>query len=383
MGLFKRILDLGEAKKKSLFLFGPRQTGKTFLLKHTLADAPYYDLLQSSIFLNLSIRPSLFREECLQHLEENRSPIIIDEIQKLPHLLDEVHSLIESHNAKFILTGSSARKLKRGGANLLGGRARTRHLFPCVYSEIPGFNIETALQYGTLPSIYTSDDPQEDLRAYCGNYLQEEIQAEGLVRKMDHFAKFLEVAALSNAELVNFESLASDTGVASKTIRSYFTILEDTLIGSILKPFRKTVHRKAIATSKFYFFDVGVSNCLTGKWNIIPKTEMFGKAFEHFIFTEIRAYLEYKRDRRPLSFWRDRYGHEVDFVIGDDVAIEVKSSELVSERHLKNLKMFCEEVNCAHRIVVSQDARPRIVDDINILPWQDFLKKMWEGDFKT
>lgn len=381
MESYKRILDLEEVTRKSLFLFGPRQTGKTYLLKQRFPEALYYDLLQSGVYLNLSIRPSILRQESLQYLDENHSPIIIDEIQKLPLLLDEVHSLIESHDAKFIITGSSSRKLKRGGANLLGGRARTRHLFPCVYPEISEFDLMRAIQFGKLPSIYQSDDPQEDLIAYCGNYLQEEIQAEGLVRKMDHFARFLEVAALNNAELVNFDSLSSDTGVAAKTVHSYFTILEDTLIGSMLKPFRKTVHRKAIATSKFYFFDVGVSNCLAGLWNIAPKTFAFGKAFEHLIFTELQAYLAYNKDRRPLCFWRDRYGHEVDFVIGDDIAIEVKSSEMVSGKQIKGLKMFSEEIQCKHKIAVSFDRRARIDQGIQILPWQDFLTKLWEGKF--
>jgi predicted AAA+ superfamily ATPase len=382
MPSFNRILDLSEASGKSIFLFGPRQTGKTSLLKKLFPNAPYFDLLQSGMFLKFSMHPEVFRQECLYALNSNASPIIVDEIQKLPGLLDDIHSMIESHHVTFILTGSSPRKLKRGGANLLGGRARTRHLFPCVYPEIPGFDLFRAVKFGTLPSIYLSDDPQEDLIAYCGNYLQEEIQAEGLVRNLASFSRFLNVAALSNAELVNFESLASDTGVSSKSIQAYFSILEDTLIGSIVRPFRKTIHRKSVATVKFYFFDTGVCNCLAGRWDISPKTESFGKSFESFIHNEIRAYLDYTRDRRPLCFWRDRYDHEVDFIIGDDIAIEVKSTDSVTTKHVKSLRMFCEEIDCPHRIVVSLDARPRLLDGgIQVLPWQDFLAELWKGAF--
>ena len=381
MNSYVRILNLDEARTKSLFLFGPRLTGKTSLLKHQFPDSPYYDLLQASVFYNLSRRPSLLREECIRHFQQQKTPIIIDEIQKLPLLLDEVHSLIESHGGTFILTGSSARKLKHGGANLLGGRARTRHLFPCVFPEITDFNILRVVNFGTIPSIYTSTDPQEDLIAYCGNYLKEEIQAEGFVRKMDGFSRFLQVAALCNAELINYDSLASDTGIASKTVQGYFGILEDTFIGSTLKPYRKTVHRKAISTAKFYFFDVGVSNCLAERWRITPKSELFGKSFEHFIFTELRAYLDYKRDHRPLCFWRDHQGHEVDFVIGDDIAIEVKATDMVSEKHLKGLKIFTEEIKCKHKLVVSCDERPRLIGDITILPWKIFLENLWAGEY--
>ncbi|MBN1308558.1 MAG: ATP-binding protein [Chitinispirillaceae bacterium] len=383
MTSFHRILDVDKNIKKSIFLFGPRQTGKTSLLKERFHGAPYFDLLQSGLFLQFSMHPESFRQECLHAIEKHRSPLIIDEIQKLPGLLDDVHSLIESHNALFILTGSSPRKLRRGGANLLGGRAKTRHLFPCVYPEIPDFDLSRAVLFGTLPSIYLSDDPRGDLLAYCGNYLQEEVQAEGLVRNLSYFSRFLEVAALSNAELVNFESLASDTGVTSKSIQAYFSILEDTLIGSMLRPYRKTIHRKAVATAKFYFFDVGVSNCLAGRWDIAPKTESFGKSFESLIYNEIRAYLDYTRDPRPLSFWRDRYGHEVDFIIGDDVVIEVKSTEFISEKHLKSLRMFCEEIACPHRVAVSLDARPRLIDTIRVLPWREFLRELWEGGFES
>jgi uncharacterized protein len=381
MRIYKRILDItSEAQKKSIFLFGPRQTGKTFLLNRLFPTSPLYSLLKADEFLRISQKPNVIREE-LAAVQESISdkPVIIDEIQKLPLLLDEVHYMIESFGINFILTGSSPRKLKQGSANLLGGRARTRHLFPLVSREVPEFDIVRACNYGMLPSIYQSDEPIEDLRSYCGNYLQEEIQAEGLVRGIENFSRFLETASLVNGEIVNMEGLSSDTGIPSNTLREYFSILEDTLIGSMLKPFKKAVHRKAISRAKFYFFDVGVSNVLAKRGLVQPKSELFGKAFEHFIHNEIRACLSYKRDDRTLSFWRDRYDNEVDFIIGDETAIEVKASRLIGGKHLKGLRLVSEEIPFKNKIIVSFDPHPRLIDDILVLPYEDFFDRLWEG----
>jgi predicted AAA+ superfamily ATPase len=315
--------------------------------------------------------------------ESITGPVIIDEIQKLPVLLDEIHNLIEAHGFRFILTGSSSRKLKRGGVNLLGGRAWTKHLHPLVSCEIPEFDLMRAVNFGTLPSIYQSEFPEEDLRAYCGTYLKEEIHAECLVRRIENFSRFLQVAALTNAELVNFESVSRDAAVPSKTIREFFTILEDTLVGSLLSPTGKMVHRKAVSAAKFYFFDVGVCNYLAGRRMIGQKTELFGKSFEHFIFTELRAWLDYVGDRRPLSFWRDYAGHEVDFIIGDEIAIEVKSTEQATGKHLKGLRMFAEDVRVKRSIIVSTDAAPRKIGNIEILPWKEFLTRLWSGAYSA
>jgi predicted AAA+ superfamily ATPase len=380
---FERILDISnEARKKSIFLFGPRQTGKTFLLNRIFPDSPVYSLLKSDEFLRISQRPQIIREELVANKESIvEKPVIIDEIQKLPMLLDEVHFMIESFGINFILTGSSPRKIKRGSANLLGGRARTRNLFPLVSREIPDFDIVRACNYGMLPSIYQSDEPVEDLKSYCGNYLQEEIQAEGLVRKIQNFSRFLETASMVNGEIVNMNTLSSDTGIPSNSLREYFLILEDTLIGSMLKPFKRPVHRKAISKAKFYLFDVGVCNILAKRGYIQPKSELFGKAFEHFIQNELRAYLSYYRDDRPLSFWRDRYGNEVDFIIGDEIAIEVKASHMVSSKHLKGLRLISEEIPFKHKIVVSLDQNPRVIEDILVLPYQEFLSRLWNRAF--
>jgi predicted AAA+ superfamily ATPase len=326
----------------------------------------------------LSQHPNLIREEIAARTPSQ--PIIIDEIQKLPGLLDEVQAMIEGLGATFILTGSSSRKLKRGGANLLGGRARTRHLYPLVYPEIPGYDLMRVINYGSLPSIYLSDDPVQDLISYCGNYLQEEIAAESAVRKIESFSRFLRIAALTNGELLNFTSVASDAGVPPRTIREYFTILEDTLLGTMVPPFGHAKKRKSISTAKFYFFDVGVANTLAQREVIKPKTELLGKALEHLIFTELQAYLGYSKNLRPLTFWRDRYGHEVDFIIGDSVAIEVKATTSVSEKHLRNLKMLSEDVHFKQQIIVSFDSEPRVIGNIRVLPVKKFLESLWAGE---
>lgn len=383
MKIFERALNIAkEARTKSIFLFGPRQTGKTFLLNRLFTDSPVYSLLKADEFLRISQRPQIIREELLANREAIGSkPVIIDEIQKLPLLLDEVHYMIESYGITFVLTCSSPRKLKRGSANLLGGRSRTRHLFPLVSNEVPDFDITRACNFGMIPSIYQSDEPVEDLKSYCGNYLQEEIQAEGLVRKIENFSRFLETASLINGELVNMEALSSDTGIPSNSLREYFSILEDTLIGSMLKPYKRTVHRKAISKAKFYLFDIGVCNILAKRGNIQPKSALFGNTFEHFIYNELRAYLSYNHDNRPLSFWRDRYGNEVDFIIGDEIAIEVKASHMVTGKHLKGLRLISEEIHFKYKIVVSMDPTPRLIDDILVLPYREFLSRLWNHIF--
>lgn len=376
--IYERLLDLKkDASKKSLFLFGPRLTGKTYLLKHVFPQSPFYNLLLADTFLKISQRPQIIREE-LEALGNNcNQPIIIDEIQKLPILLDEVQHLIEDKKIRFILTGSSSRKLKRGGGNLLGGRAWTRQLFPLVSKEIPNYNLERLLNYGSIPSIYNSNDQEQDLAAYTGNYLKEEIQAEGLTRKIENFSRFLQTASLTNAELLNFSNIASDAGVPVKTVAEYYTILEDTLIGCLLEPYTKTKKRKAISTAKFYFFDIGVCNFLAGRKNIKPQTELFGKALEHFIFTELRAFLAYTQDNRSLSFWRSKSGYEVDFLIGDETAIEVKATRMVSERHLAGIRALAQDLKLKRKIVVSRDLAPRKLNGIEILPIRHFLEQLW------
>ena len=308
--------------------------------------------------------------------------MIIDEIQKMPILLDEVHFLMERHNMKFILTGSSGRKLKRGGANMLGGRALTRQLLPLTSREIPHLDLSKVLRFGALPSIYKSPRPAALLRSYAQTYLKEEILAEGLARKLQPFSLFLKLAGQTNSELINYSNIASDTGVSSKTIKEYYLILEDTFMGSLLSPYQKTSKRKAVSMNKFYFFDIGAAAALADQWSVEEGSAQYGRRFEHFIFNEIKAFLEYTQDSRKMYFWRSKSRHEVDFVIGDHIAIEVKASHEVRKRDLKGLKALCEEIPFPHKLVVSLEKKPRLLEEgILIFPWQDFLNKLWRKEF--
>lgn len=364
---------------KSAFLFGPRLTGKTHLLKKTFPNSPYYDLLRSDTFLRLSLKPSILREELANH--PPGTTIIIDEIQKLPLLLDEAHSLIEDKGLRFIMTGSSARKLRRGGVNLLGGRARSLRLHPLVSAEIKDLDLDKALAIGTLPSIYDSDEPWEDLKAYCGTYLQEEIAAESATRKLDAFSRFLRSAALFSGEQVNYEAWGCDAMVPARTVREYFSILSDTLIGEMLEPWRGGKKRKPASAGKFYFFDNGVRNALAGIRSLAAGSEQFGKSLEHLIYCELRAWLDYSKDDRTLSFWRTTDGKEVDFIVGDDIAIEVKSAVMPESRHQKGLVAIADEGAFRRRVIVCLAPAPRESNGIEMLPVMEFLRRLWAGAY--
>lgn len=371
-----RLLDISKLLiRKSFFLFGCRGTGKTSLIRATLPTLPRYDLLSATTFAALSRRPQLIEEEN----PDPTIPVVIDEIQKLPGLLDEVHRLIEERGMRFLLTGSSARKLKRGGANLLAGRAWEARLFPLVSAELKEFDLTRYLTRGGLPAVWLADEPWEELRAYVGTYLKEEIMAEALVRRIDTFSAFLELCALRCTEEINFEAFGSDLGISGKTVRNFFEVLEDTLVGFLLRPFKKTKIRKATSRAKFYLFDLGVTNSLARRHEVPIGTDAFGKAFEHFIALELRAYLSYRRLDIDLGFWRSERGYEVDFTIGSKIAIEVKGTDLVHERHLSGLRALQEEGIFSSYYVVSRDRSVRTIGDITILPWRTFLDKLW-GD---
>ncbi len=378
--MYKRELNFAPAKKESCFLWGPRQTGKSTLLKSLFPRAPYYDLLLTSEFERLNREPDLFREECLA-LRPSGGPVIIDEVQRLPSLLNEVQWLMVNHGTRFILSGSSARKLKRSGGNLLGGRALRFELFPLVSHEIPNFNLLRALNHGLLPRHYLSPDPGPLVQAYVGNYLKEEVYAEALVRNMPAFHRFLEAAAFSNGELVNFNNIAMDCGVSGPAAKDYFGILEDTLIGKFIYSYRRRPKRRVIQAPKFYFFDVGVVNHLLRRGEIRPKSEAFGKAFEHFIYQELTAHSHYSGLGYAVTTWRTASQLEVDFVLGEaDIAIEVKGTDMAGGRHAKGLKAFSEEYKTKRRILVSLDPRPRKMGGVEVLPWKDFLVQLWSGN---
>jgi len=377
---FKRMQTLSQRGDESCFLWGPRQTGKTTLLKELFPKSPRYNLLLASEARRLATNPSLMRQELLATPPEN-NPVIIDEVQKVPELLDEAQALIVENDMKFILCGSSARKLKRQGANLLGGRALRFELFPLVYPEIDDFDLLRALNHGLLPRHYISERPKDLLEAYVGEYLKEEIVAEALVRNVPAFSRFLEVAAFSNGEIVNYSNIASECGVSNPTIKEYFQILEDTFLARFVPAFRKKPKRRIIESPKFYYFDVGLPNFLLKREKIMPKTELFGKAFEQFIFQELIAHSHYSGIKYPISYWRTTSQLEVDFILGDhDIALEVKSADKIDGQHTKGLQAFSEEYTTKHSIVISLDEKPRKIDHTLIFPWKTFLDKLWAGE---
>jgi predicted AAA+ superfamily ATPase len=362
-------------EKKSHFLFGPRQTGKTFLIRQVLPRARVYDLLDNAVYLALSQRPGRLAEE----LSPRDGVVVIDEVQRLPDLLNEVHRLIEERGVRFLLTGSSARKLRRGGVNLLGGRARTRYLHPLTYRELGRhFDLGRAIEHGTLPSIYFSDDARADLEAYTGTYLQQEIVAEGATRNVSAFSRFLRVAAHCNATLVNFTNVANDAQVPRTTVYEYFEILKDTLLLHEVEAWGRSKKRKPLVSSKYYFFDVGVASILQGRL-VRPGTPEFGTAFETWLLHEIVAYRDYLSGE-PVNHWRSTSGFEVDFILGDHTAIEVKAKDTVSSQDLKSLRALAEEKKLKRYLCVSLERRRRRVDGVEVLPYGEFLEALWDGD---
>jgi predicted AAA+ superfamily ATPase len=374
-----RALDVAKlAGRRSLFLLGPRQTGKSLLIRHAFPSARIYDLLDTEVFLALSQRPRRLDEE----LRPDDRLVVIDEIQKLPVLLDEVHRLIERRGVRFVLTGSSARKLRRGGVNLLGGRAPSRTLHPFVYRELgDAFDLTKALDRGLLPSIYSSDNARDDLRAYVGSYLLEEIAAEALTRNLPAFSRFLHVAGLCHGKMINFSQVASDAQVPLSTVREYFHILEDTLVARPLPAWTRSRTRKAIGTAKHYFFDGGVARYLQDRAGLSPRSPEFGEAFESYLHHELCAYIDYTDPDIRIAYWRSTSGFEVDFVLGDKTAIEAKAKDPVGERDLRSLRALMDEKALKHYVVVTLESRPRSVGGIALVPWREFLGRLWDGAY--
>lgn len=364
-------------QNKSCFLFGPRQTGKTSLIQNTLSDCRVYNLLKTDVFLRLSRSPERIRQE----ITDKEKIVVIDEIQKLPILLDEVHNLIEEKKLHFLLTGSSARKLRSKGVNLLGGRARTRHMHPFIHNELKKeFDLVKALDIGLIPSIYFSDSPKEDLEAYCGNYLKEEIAAEAIVRNIPAFSRFLTVAGLCNGRMINYSNISRDAEVPKSTVQEYFQILRDTLLGDDLPAWKKTLKRKAVSTSKFYFFDTGIARFLQNRQGLKMGSPEFGEAFEAYLYHEIKTYSDY-RGACELAYWRSTSGYEVDFIINDKTAVEVNAKSNITSQDYKGLKALKEEALLKNYVLVSLENTPRNVEEIQILPWKMFIGNLWLDEY--
>ena len=387
MSYLERILNLdNELSRKSQFLFGPRQTGKTSWIREQLDGVRYrFNLLDKKLEKALYNDPSLF-SGILRREGIDRGIVVVDEIQKLPFLLDEVHNLIETTEIHFLLTGSSARRLREQGTNLLGGRAGWREMYPLVWPEIKSDDIELPRLFktGLLPSMYLSVDCDSDLFDYVQLYLVEEIQKEGLVRKLPVFSRFLEISALSNSEMLNYENISKDVGVSRSAVISWFQILYDTLIAFEVPAYRKTKKRKAYTSSKFYLFDLGVIRQLLGYEKIESGTTEFGKFFETWIAMELRAYIGYRCKPRinmnPLCYWRSLSGFEVDFIVMEKVAIETKTTRRHTERDLKGLKALKEEGLFERYILVCDEDYAQISDEgIEIVPWRQFLDELWDG----
>lgn len=376
--MLPRTLHIDLNGNNAAFLWGPRKVGKTTLLHQQFPGATYYDLLDTDLKTSLLVAPSRLRQDVLA----SKPPlVIIDEIQKVPALLDEVHWCLENTSSTFILCGSSARKLKRGAANLLGGRAWRFELFPLTTAELADPDLTRILNSGLIPKHYLAGNANRSLRSYVADYINEEINAEALTRNVPAFAKFLDAVALTHGELINYSNIGRDCGVSPKTVREYYQILEDTLMGHSLNPWRKSKKRRLIETAKFYLFDVGVAKALKGQSVIEPKTEEYGRAFEHFLIEEVRAYLAYREKNHPLSFWRTSTGLEVDLIAGSmDMAAEFKAVDNVKPMHLKGLLALLDDRRVRKALLVCCEARARKVGEILVLPWKEFCKRLWNGE---
>jgi predicted AAA+ superfamily ATPase len=372
-------------KNNSFFLFGARGTGKTSLLKQHFGtdNSLYIDLLIASDYLRFSSNRDEFLHVCRAAKEKW---IIVDEVQKIPGLLDAVHHLIEEHGKLFALTGSSARKLRRGGANLLAGRAFVLELHPLTHIEIgEKFDLGMALEWGSLPKIFSlenKEDRKRFLDSYSLTYIKEEISAEQIVRKLDPFVRFLEIAAQSNTLVVNFSKIAQDCGSSAKVVQSYFEILEDTLLGYFLPPYHQSIRKRQRTAPKFYFFDIGVVRSLSRSLHVPVQsgTYYYGKYFEHFIITEIKRLSSYAENRFSLSYLRTKDDAEIDLIVerpGMPLAIvEIKSSANVNERDVSSLARFAPEFKGAEIICLSQDPRPKKIGLVDVEPWQQGIRRI-------
>ncbi len=381
MGPYRRTLRLDLPARQSAFLWGPRKTGKSTLLGARFPGSARFDLLDTRTFIELTREPWLFTERVLALDAAHRAhPIVVDEVQKAPALLDEAHRLIEQHGLAFVLCGSSARKLKRGGANLLGGRAWRFALHPLAWPEVPDLDLLRALNRGLVPQHYDTAHHRRALTGYVDDYLREEVFAEGLTRNTGAFARFFDALGFCHGAVLNFSNIARDCGVDAKTVREYFQILVDTLLGVFVEPFaRRRARAVLVRAPKFYLFDVGVAGHLAGRRLDRAAGPAFGEALEHYVLMEILAFRSYRERDIPVRYWRTKSGLEVDFVLGREAeaAIEVKGTGRVRPDDLKGIRAFCEEHGPRRAVVVSNDSVPRRAGDVDVLPWRVFLERLW------
>lgn len=377
--MIPRFYQLSSELESSVFLFGARQTGKSIFLGMQFPNAVYIDLLDAKMRRRFRAKPELLYE-MLQDKQES-SIVVIDEIPLVPELLNEVHRLIQQKNLRFVLCGSSARKLKRKGHDTLGGRALPCYFYPFVSAEIAHLDLDKALLYGMLPPHYLAKNPERLLDGYIDVYLREEIKEESLVRNLEAFERFMEVAATCDGEIVNYENIASDCQVSAKTVKEYFGILSDTLIGYTIPAYTKVVKRKVVQAPKFYYFDVGVYNHLLNRTSLAPGTSEYGHCFEHFVIQELVAYIGYTHNRKKLTYWHTYNGKEVDAVIGEaEIGIEIKSTDEVQNKHMSNFKEYLEEFPNSRSIVVSRDPITRRVGNVEVIYIFDFLRMLWNGE---
>lgn len=381
--MIERVLRLPAPGTETFFLWGPRQTGKSTLLRTAYPAALWVDLLKSEEYRRYLEQPELLRRR-IEALSPRPNFVVIDEVQRVPGLLDEAHWLHENLGVRFALCGSSARKVRRGHANLLGGRALSYRLEGLVSAELgDSFDLERLLNHGTLPRIHLSEKPAAYLAAYVADYLKEEVAAEGLVRNLPAFSEFLNVAALSDAELVNFSTIARDCGVSSPTVKGYFEILTDTMLGHWLPAWRKRPKRRVIGAPKFYFADVGVAGHLAKRGHVAPGSELFGKALENYVFHELRSWNQYREAGASLALWRLASGIEVDFIVNDmEAAIEVKAARKITSDHLKGLRHLRQDHPEIGRLVLVclEEQAWRSDDGIDVLPVREFLSRLWAGE---
>ena len=367
-----RIIEL---PPDSFFLFGPRGTGKSTLLKRRVPDALYIDLLNPERYRSLQARPERLRE--LMAGSPSTDSVVIDEVQRIPELLNVVHAALEEPCcARFILTGSSARKLRRGGTNLLGGRAKSFSLHPFMACELGEFDVESALRVGMIPLVLDSPDPEDTLAGYANLYLEQEVQAEGLTRNVGAFSRFLEAMSFSHGAVLNATEVSRECEIERRTVVNYIDILEDLLLGFRLSVFTRRAKRKTVRHPKFYYFDSGVFRSVRPRGPLDSEAEIHGAGLEGLVAQHLRAWVDYTKGRHELAYWRTRGGSEVDFILYGELgffAIEVKNSRRVDKPDLRGLRAFLDDYPEAEAALIYRGEERRRIDGIWCIPAQEFL----------